>query len=271
MNTIAPRPGTFQPVCSARERRRSRLVSFLPYLLVLVPGWLWWSAPAAWLRLEMPPAPRAMATPGVSLSYFNGGPVAGADDPRHVLSPMFFSHPSRGGFSGPQLVDEVRLTAPADVVTPPQFIRAAPPFTPAAFGETFRKLIDLVKMPRATAMPSLPGEPVAFRVAAAATGAGYQFSWQDRPEEPVPGIDAASFPASTNDLPWQAVVFLCADGGGAVQRALVETPAPHAELNLHLVRVSRAMQLPASGEEQCRRLVIRYQPAPRPARAGGGA
>jgi hypothetical protein len=183
-------------------------------------------------------------------------------------SSTLFALPSNVGFSAPLRQETIAGSIPDPAATLPEFMREMPEVKPAAYGQTVRQLEESVKEVRLHEVPRLDDQSSQVALRASTDSKTFTFYWQDQPNEPVAGLDLAGLPVPTGAVPWRAIFYVCANQAGAVERMLIEQPAPTAGMNDVLGRFIRGMRFPAVNGEFCRRLVVRYHP-PVPVKGGG--
>lgn len=241
---------------SAHERETARLINVAVILLVTILAWL---GSGEWLHVTARPhdASVAVGADGPSLTYMVDVPLD-SGDVRIVRSPVLFALPTQVGFSAPMLAERVQSPVPAPLVQPAAFIDPPPVDTVNDFGETQRRLEDLMAGTRALSVPAPDHGPVVLSILPAPSA--YRFFWQDQPGETVPGMEIASASKSTNGTPWQAEFLVCFTPYGSVESLMIEKPGPDRGVNLVLSRFAREIIQPARPQEFCRRLIVQFQP-----------
>lgn len=245
---------------SARQLRLARLINVAVILLVVILVWLVCGGLFRFtVRQDSFPSLAMAEAP--SLSFLNVS-SADAGDVLVVRSPVLFALPTRVGFSAPLQGLSVQSPVPDPIVQPATFIRPLADAAVNPFGQTQRRLADLMAGARPLSTPAPDYGPVVLNLQAPVPA--YRFFWQDQPSEPVPGMELASASRSTNGVPWQAEFLLCFTPDGSVQSLMIEKPGPDVEVNLVLARFAREIVQFPRAREFCRRLVIQFQPAPKP-------
>lgn len=228
-------------------------------LIVLLIAWAW----STKINIISPPDSAVSTVPAhtSALGFIHGGANRGSDT-RLFYSPVLFALPDAAGFSAPLLRDEMMPEAkPGHTDNLPVYIRQPDKIPPAKFGETSRTLSDLVKSSRLREIPHMASVPSDDNIGADTSAQPWFAFWQDQPGDPVADVDFASLELPAGAVSWQAIIFVCANEAGQVERLVIEKPAPDAVMNEQMGRYLRGVRFPDTNGEFCRRLVVRYRPA----------
>jgi len=214
----------------------------------------------AWIRLPVhfEAAGRAAKPSQVTVL---AGPPGDHNDVRLVQSPALFSLPSRDGFSSPLHHPSMQVSQPPSAPPAALYLTPPPEFPRRSFGLTGKTLDEMVVLPGENTMMPLTTDPVVFHQTSH-DAAGYQVYWQEKPGQPIVGLDVAEPETRESTTPWQAVYFICFDAAGFVDRLLAEVPPPDDALNEAWIRRLRAWQSPEPEPDgSCRRIVVSYRPS----------
>jgi hypothetical protein len=232
-------------------------------LSVLLHGAWWFMLGRTWA----PSAADPVAPPSPRLVYVRPGHDAVAEV-RRLGSPMMFSLPHPGGFSGERAVSPSVPSAVRGQSTSTRWMewdatRSAGVDYQGALTQTMARVPT-----RRTFTPVAP----VFRPAVGATGFVLRILWPDGEPGVRTGLPGAGVLAGVlQDRPWELAALLEFDARGGVQHVFIEKPTPSRERNEAVARALRAVRIEPGADERRTRVLVQYdqQVGARPPPGGG--